>query len=115
MKKKPPEAKQVPTPPTPGVVNECTSFFGNHYGFDIMKYNPDPYVFNQRVNVRKYKVTIELLDEPLDVIQQRIVDLWETSSNYHHMGPIKEEAEVYGCKHLLVPEKFGSRKTKEQL
>jgi hypothetical protein len=56
----------------------------------------EPSCFNGRVNVRKYKVTVEIVDEPIEAIQARIQKMWDECDNHHNWGPLKSEAEKYG-------------------
>ena len=56
----------------------------------------EPTCFNGNVSVRKFKVTIELIDEPVEVIQERIKHLWGKCDNYHHREPLKSVAAKYG-------------------
>lgn len=55
-----------------------------------------PMAMNGGVNVRKFKVTIEMIDEPIEVIQNRIQDLWDKCDNYNNCTPLKNEAKKYG-------------------
>lgn len=55
-----------------------------------------PSVFNGIVEVRKYRVTVELIDEPDDVIRNRIQKLWDECENHHHWQPLKAIAKKYG-------------------
>ena len=52
--------------------------------------------FNGIVNVRKYKVTIEVVDEPVEDIQARIQYMWDNIDNHHHREPLRREAAKYG-------------------
>jgi hypothetical protein len=36
------------------------------------------------------------MDEPAEVIHQRLIDLWATSDNIHHIDPLVDEAERHG-------------------
>jgi hypothetical protein len=56
----------------------------------------EPDCFNRKVSVRKYRVTIELVDEPDEVICARIQKLWDECKNHHHWQPLKNEALKYG-------------------
>ena len=56
----------------------------------------EPTCFNGLVRVRKYKITVELVDEPVEVIQARIKKMWDECKNHHHWLPLKAEAEKYG-------------------
>jgi len=58
--------------------------------------SPHPSCFNGNVSIRKYKVTIETVDEPVDVLAARLQKLWEESDNFHHVGPLKMEAAKIG-------------------
>ena len=55
----------------------------------------DPYCFNSMVGVRKYKITIEIVDEPIEVIHERLEHLWVTSDNHHDWQPLKTQAKKY--------------------
>ena len=55
-----------------------------------------PTCFNGYVSVRKYKVSIALVDEPIEVIRERIQKLWDECDNPHHWKPLREEAVKYG-------------------
>ncbi len=46
------------------------------------------------VRIKKYKITIEEIEESEEVLQKRLQELWETSKhNYHQFSPMKHEAE----------------------
>lgn len=55
-----------------------------------------PSCFNSMVRVRRYKVTVELVDEPKEVIQARIQKLYDETTNMHYREPLKVEAKKYG-------------------
>lgn len=55
-----------------------------------------PSCFNSMVRVRKYRVTVELIDEPIDVIRARIQKLWDESRNIHHAEPLLKAAKQAG-------------------
>ncbi len=52
--------------------------------------------FNGNVMVKKYKVTIEEIREPKEVIAERIQKLWDECDNMHHRGPLKAMAKTIG-------------------
>lgn len=56
----------------------------------------EPSAMNRRCRVRKYRVTIELVDEPLEAIQERITQLYIDCDNWHNIGCIVAEAKKYG-------------------
>jgi len=59
-----------------------------------MAATPDAY--NGDVHVRKYKVTVEMIDEPIEVIQARIQDLWDNCDNSHNWKSLQYMGERYG-------------------
>lgn len=67
-----------------------------------------PSCFNGIVNVHRYRITIEKLDEPIDVIRERISRLWEESDNFHHRGPLRVEAAKVGL--TLDADRLGKKK-----
>lgn len=69
-----------------------------------------PSCFNGCVRVERYRITVELIDEPLDVIHARLIKLWEESDNMHHCQPLKNRAAKYGLE--LPMESYGKRRKK---
>lgn len=55
-----------------------------------------PSCFNGRARVEKYKITVEKVEEPIEVIHERLQFLWDYSDNYHDSEPLKEKAKQYG-------------------
>lgn len=66
-----------------------------------------PSSFNSMARVRKYRVTVELVDEPIETIRARIVDLWERCVNHHEWDSIRTEAARYDLD--LTPFERGSK------
>lgn len=56
-----------------------------------------PSCFNGTVAVRRWRVTIELVDEPSEVIVERIRKLRSETKNIHHFTPLRNEAAKYGA------------------
>ena len=54
-----------------------------------------PTVFNDMVRVVKYRVTVEKIEEPIEVYQERLQKLYDESKNHHHWGPLKRESEKF--------------------
>lgn len=52
----------------------------------------EPSCFNGSVSIRKYKVTIEPIEEPNEVLAERIQKLWDECDNHHHWTPLKNAA-----------------------
>ena len=67
-----------------------------------------PSCCNGIVRVTKIRVTIEDIEEPKEVIQERIKELWIKGDNYHHREPLKSCAKKYGLD--LDDSKFGEEK-----
>lgn len=56
----------------------------------------EPTCFNGVVRVTKFKITIEPIAEPVEVIWARIQKLWDECENVHHRKPIIAMANRYG-------------------
>jgi hypothetical protein len=52
----------------------------------------EPSCFNGSVKIRKYRVTIELIEEPNEVLAERLQKLWDECDNHHHWRPLKDKA-----------------------
>lgn len=57
---------------------------------------PDERCFNGIVAVRKYRVTIEEVEEPVEVVAERLRKLWRESDNHHHTHPLLSAAKKIG-------------------
>jgi hypothetical protein len=55
----------------------------------------EPTCFNGKVRVRKTRITVELIDEPIEVIQERIQKLWDENKNHHNWGPLVSIGKEY--------------------
>jgi len=60
----------------------------NGYSFN----NKTPSCFNGIVSIKKYRITVEIIEEPLEVYQERLEKLWVESDNFHHHTPLKNAA-----------------------
>jgi hypothetical protein len=58
--------------------------------------NSEPSCFNGFVEVVKYRVSVEVVEEPVEVIHARLEKLWRESANWHHHEPLTEAAKKYG-------------------
>lgn len=56
----------------------------------------EPSCFNGYVCIRKYRVTVEEIDEPNEVLAARLQGLWDRADNHHHMRPLKAVAAQLG-------------------
>jgi len=52
----------------------------------------EPSCFNGNVSIRKYKITIEPIEEPNEVLAERLQKLWYECDNYRHWTPLKNAA-----------------------
>lgn len=56
----------------------------------------DASCFNGNVSIRKYKVTIEPIEEPNEILAERLQKLWDECDNYHHYTPLQNAAKQIG-------------------
>lgn len=56
----------------------------------------EPSCFNGKVSIRKYRITVEEVDEPKEVLEARLRKLWRECDNHHHWRPLHAEAEKLG-------------------
>ena len=56
----------------------------------------DARCFNGVVSIRKYKVTIEPIEEPKEILAERLQKLWDECDNWHHWRPLKTAAMQIG-------------------
>jgi len=67
-----------------------------------------PDVFNGQAHVRRWRVTVEPIEEADDVIYARLLDLWERSANMHEFDPLRAAARALGRE--LPSERLGKRR-----
>lgn len=56
----------------------------------------EPSCFNGDVRVRKYRIAVELVDEPPEIVGARIQAMWDACENLHHWEPLKNAARKVG-------------------
>lgn len=56
----------------------------------------EPSCFNGIVSVERFRVTVERVAEPKDVVAARLQSLWERSNNIHDLDPLKRAAKRLG-------------------
>ena len=81
------------------VVSSSISFetFRTLPSYDISNIKKDnPSSFNGNIEFRKYKVTVEPIDEPFEVLSERIQLMWDKCDNFHHWNPLKAAAKSIG-------------------
>lgn len=57
---------------------------------------PEPFVFNGEVRVRRYRITVEEIESPVEVLAERIQALWDEADNHHHWTPLRNAAKEIG-------------------
>lgn len=65
-----------------------------------------PSIGNFEVFLRRYRITVELIDEPNDVIQERLRTLWRNTRNHHEREKLATVARKLSFK--LDPDEFGA-------
>lgn len=60
--------------------------------------NDQPNCFNGNVSIKKYRITVEVIEEPIEVYQERLEKLWLECDNWHHWGPLENAAAQIGYK-----------------
>lgn len=53
------------------------------YDVANLSYNV-PFCYNETISIRKRKVTIEIIDEPREVLIERVQAMWDECDNFHH-------------------------------
>jgi len=56
----------------------------------------EPWCFNMGVGIRKYRITIEEVEEPKEVLEARLRKLWRECDNHHHWQPLQAVAKQIG-------------------
>lgn len=67
---------------------------GSYYLSELQK--DEPTSFNGNVQIKKYRITIEEIVEPVEVYEKRLQELWDNCDNHHHWNPLKYEADKIG-------------------
>jgi hypothetical protein len=71
--------------------------FRNVSGYTLKSWEEtNPTCFNGMVSVKKFRITVEEVDEPNEVIADRIKMLWRKCNNYHHWEPLRAVANKHG-------------------
>jgi len=93
-KKTSPKSKVAAPPEYPRVLD----VFGNpRYHIDQMSFLKVPTCFNGMIRLQRYRITVEEVDEPIEVQRERLIHMWRTSErNHHHWSPFKAVANQLG-------------------
>lgn len=71
----------------------------------------EPSCFNGIVSIKRYRITVEEIEEPAEVLQARVQALWDECDNHHNWQPLKSVAAGLGYE---LKGKFGSAKRKKE-
>lgn len=104
-------APAPPQPPPPSRVEFETFRNVGSYERDQLT-DSVPSCFNGMVRVRRYRITIELIDEPVEVIHARLIEMWAAETNRHNWGPLRAEAARYGLDLSKCGVERGSKEVK---
>lgn len=85
--------------------------FNPPLSFNITK-QIEPSCFNGMVRVRRYRVTVEEIEEPKEVIAGRLLKLWRECDNSHHYSPLMAEAKRVGVE--LPSDQLGKDRPKRK-
>lgn len=84
--------KVATSAPSPAKVAEYPKVF-DHFGepgWAIRNLGNEPRVMNGCVDVERYTIRVEKVDEPEDVVVARLKRLWRTTErNSHHWHPVR--------------------------
>ena len=82
---------------------------GSHEASQLKQ--PEPSCFTGMVRVVKYRVTVEEVVEPKEVIVARLRKLWAECDNHHHRRPLLAMAAKYGVDLREQPAQEGGAPT----
>lgn len=88
-------AKSGPPPPPPFPV--VVETYRNPVGWsldNLIQARPD--AFNGYVNFRRYRITVEEIEEPIEVLRERLRKIWRECDNHHSWTPIRMVAASLG-------------------
>lgn len=86
-RKKPRPAPAPPPPPPAKLVHEGFGLYQTPDPSSHMFSPPNPrgpWVGNGLVSIYRYRVTVERIEEPRDVLLARMVELYRSTTNHHH-------------------------------
>ena len=83
--------KKIPEP------THTLETFRDIRGYSLDQFRKEePSCGNGIVSVDKYRITVEKIVEPPEVIYERLETLWVTSENHHDYLPLMRKAEEVG-------------------
>lgn len=78
---------------TKPIIFETFKNISDYYILQMKKDHPD--CFNSKVQIKKYKVTIEEIKEPDDIYIERLKTLYKISDNWHNRNAIQRFAKKH--------------------
>lgn len=88
MAKKKKKIKQNIYPKTIETFRQIGDYELNGYSFQ----NDKPSCHNGNVSIKRYRVTVEIIEEPIEVYHERLEKLWLECDNHHHWAPLQQAA-----------------------
>lgn len=98
----PPPTRPVVTPPVGKIEFELETYTPLEKGNFGHFIHHEPYIFNQQVGVKRYRIIVQEIPEPEHVIRERLIKLWQDSRNMHHNDAIRQMAKRLG---IVLPPK----------
>lgn len=90
-----PKRATAPPPPSAPAYPKVIETYREPWLRDIEQ--PAPSAFNGDIRIRRYRVTIDLIDEPIEVLRDRLRKLWrEEERNHHRVDPMRRMATRLG-------------------
>jgi len=102
----PRKKKEAPSEPKPTRVEIETFREPDSYWLGQLR-KDNPSCFNGDIQVHRYRVTVELIEESPEVIGARIQELWNNCDNWHHHDPLRFAAKKIGWE---LKGDFGNKK-----
>lgn len=72
----------------------------------------EPSAMNGTCRVIKYKISIERIEEPIEVYSERLNKLWDENDNYHNWDCVRSAANKLGV--TLINQYAGTNKNKNK-
>jgi hypothetical protein len=76
---------------------------------DLEQSNPS--CFNGMIRIHKIRITIEPIEEPIEILQTRVQDLWDHATSYHHWDPLKIAAKKLNYELVGAPGNKAEKKS----
>lgn len=80
----PRKPKPQPKPPEPKFPRTYETYGDPRYAVE-RHHRAAPSAFNGCVEIRRYRITVELIDEPVEVLRERLKKLWREIERNHHL------------------------------